>query len=77
MCDGYVLIDDQDEIEHMLQWCELYTNEEIHAVFPDFEVIYSYPDLSSEESIDAYFKHLEEIGKSDTGSNEFEIDDDE
>lgn len=77
MYDGGVLIDDQDEIEHMLQWCELYTDEEIHAVFPDFEVTHSYPDLSSEESIDAYFKHLEEIGKRDASSNEFEIDDDE
>lgn len=72
MYDGGILIDDQDEIDYMMDWCELYTQEDRLAVFPKPETTRTYPDLSTEESIDAYFKHLEEIGKREKGSNEFE-----
>ena len=65
-----------DVIEDILEYLEL-TDEEIDCIFPAAEIIHSYPDLSSEQAIDAYFKRLEEIGKREQGSNEFEENDDD
>lgn len=59
MYDGGVFIS-PDEVEEMLEWLDM-DEEQILATFPKPETVSSYPDLSTEEKIDAYFKHLEEL----------------
>jgi hypothetical protein len=59
MYDGGVYIS-PDEVEEMLEWLGM-DEEQILATFPKPETAGTYPDLSTEEKIDAYFKHLEEL----------------
>ena len=57
MYDGGVYIG-PDEVEQMLEYLGIENPEE---VFPYAETSCSYPDFSTQEKIDAYFKHLEEL----------------
>ena len=59
-----------DLIENILEYLEM-TPEEINLVFPPEDIIYSHPELSSEEAIEQYFKKLGKLNNStNNNSNE-------
>ena len=65
---GGICFDDQDEIKDLMDYFDI---KDAHDVFPDSEEFLTRDDLSTEEGIDKYFKHLEEVNIREKGSNNF------